>query len=669
MPDNTTPSNTNGNGLAPSVIKLLGSLFRQGNDAANANVSSTQPADQPSITPYVLDSLTSNPKLKDVVAKSTLAYQFCNHVPEKAAHVWKILVTSVLASVLISKTDSPELHANITAFIQNKGIGTRNLQRHIKAESRLDAHNKARAQRSHDEDDEDNNTGNDLAGVLFEGETSSWQIFRDNHRTFFYTKEDNGDIRLYRLEFTPQSIQSLISKVNAEAALRKQATKISVFAPEINGTYASWELVGHVAGRPMETVILDRKVKKQIIDDIEGYRNGRSWWTQHGTPYRRGYLLHGPPGTGKTSFIRAVAFKDHLNIRQLTLTQKGMTDKVLQDLLRGLNSSDLVLIEDVDAAGDIVESRNTPDIIESVGEDDTSSDDNDDDFHSTSQGGWGQDESIEVDSEDVTPLAGWGHETEEELELQRQANRRSRQSAQQKLKPKKPKPKQQVTLKGILEAIDGVASPEGHLLIMSSNHPEVLDPALTRPGRIDQKVEFANATQEQLQELFIHFFSPTEGIKPTFDVEIVPVLASAFAEAVPESILSPAKIQEYLLQHRVRPEQAILNLSEWIFKETDILVTIDADILDQAEAALEAATREVEEPTVTSLLDGFQQAVSTMSISNHSSTVSLDVIDPTPMSDDESYEVETLYVAGDYKAPCPSMLDHLTNPNSYNYFW
>jgi DNA polymerase III delta prime subunit len=42
--------------------------------------------------------------------------------------------------------------------------------------------------------------------------------------------------------------------------------------------------------------------------------------------YRRGYLLHGPPGSGKSSFIMALAGRLGYNICILNLTERGLTD-------------------------------------------------------------------------------------------------------------------------------------------------------------------------------------------------------------------------------------------------------------------------------------------------------------------------------------------------------
>lgn len=59
---------------------------------------------------------------------------------------------------------------------------------------------------------------------------------------------------------------------------------------------------------------------------------------------------------------------------------------------------------------------------------------------------------------------------------------------------------------GLLNAIDGVAAQEGRLLFMTTNHPERLSSALTRPGRVDVRVEFRPASRDQAQCFFAAFF-------------------------------------------------------------------------------------------------------------------------------------------------------------------
>merc|ERR1719240_803592 len=43
-------------------------------------------------------------------------------------------------------------------------------------------------------------------------------------------------------------------------------------------------------------------------------------------------------------------------------------------------------------------------------------------------------------------------------------------------------------LSGVLNVLDGVVDSPSRIIIMTSNHPEKLDPALIRPGRINLKL-------------------------------------------------------------------------------------------------------------------------------------------------------------------------------------
>lgn len=69
-----------------------------------------------------------------------------------------------------------------------------------------------------------------------------------------------------------------------------------------------------------------------------------------GIPYRRGYLLHGPPGSGKSSFIQALAGELNYDISLLNLSERGLGDDKLNHLLSNVMERSIVLIEDIDAA-------------------------------------------------------------------------------------------------------------------------------------------------------------------------------------------------------------------------------------------------------------------------------------------------------------------------------
>lgn len=60
-----------------------------------------------------------------------------------------------------------------------------------------------------------------------------------------------------------------------------------------------------------------------------------------------------------------------------------------------------------------------------------------------------------------------------------------------------------VTLPSLLNAVDGIASNEGRILIMTTNNPESLGSALKSPGRVDLQICFGSATMENMELCFL----------------------------------------------------------------------------------------------------------------------------------------------------------------------
>jgi mitochondrial chaperone BCS1 len=115
----------------------------------------------------------------------------------------------------------------------------------------------------------------------------------------------------------------------------------------LNGDY--WQAMGQIKGRPLATVIADDDRVERLADDLRRFRSRGDWYADRGIPWRRGYLLFGPPGTGKSSAIRALATELGMDIATLDVGRSGLTDDALREALMTAPRNALVAIEDIDA--------------------------------------------------------------------------------------------------------------------------------------------------------------------------------------------------------------------------------------------------------------------------------------------------------------------------------
>ncbi|KAI1712559.1 ATPase family associated with various cellular activities (AAA) domain-containing protein [Ditylenchus destructor] len=102
--------------------------------------------------------------------------------------------------------------------------------------------------------------------------------------------------------------------------------------------------------RFLGSVILADRVMEMLLKDVEQFLNSEKWYHEMGVPYRRGYLLHGPPGTGKTSCIAALASHFGFNICIVSLNDPDIDDSTLSILLNNPPDRSVILFEDIDAA-------------------------------------------------------------------------------------------------------------------------------------------------------------------------------------------------------------------------------------------------------------------------------------------------------------------------------
>lgn len=91
---------------------------------------------------------------------------------------------------------------------------------------------------------------------------------------------------------------------------------------------------------------------KQAYREAEFWVKSKQWYLDRGIPWRRGWLLTGPPGVGKTAFIRWMAKELDLPIIVFDLTTYSNNDFVTAWRRVTDHSPCIALIEDIDAVYD-----------------------------------------------------------------------------------------------------------------------------------------------------------------------------------------------------------------------------------------------------------------------------------------------------------------------------
>lgn len=212
-----------------------------------------------------------------------------------------------------------------------------------------------------------------------------------------------------------------------------------------------WAVQQRQFKRELESVFIEIEKKKQLTRVLDNFKTNEKWYVEHGIPYRLGILLHGPPGTGKTSLIKSIAAYADKNLCILSATKLNKLLKAAEKL----PENSLMVIEDIDSNNASLRRRAVFD--------------SDEPIEKTELGKPQVSADLAFDLEWLMSMADGG-------------------------------------LSEILNAIDGISDTHGRILVITTNNPQKLDPALLRPGRIDLTIGLGFVTLQIFLDFMAAFF-------------------------------------------------------------------------------------------------------------------------------------------------------------------
>ncbi|TVU38869.1 hypothetical protein EJB05_12264, partial [Eragrostis curvula] len=226
----------------------------------------------------------------------------------------------------------------------------------------------------------------------------------------------------------------------------------------------SWYGFSHHHPATFDTLAMDPAQKQAIVDDLDLFAQRRDHYRRIGKAWKRGYLLHGPPGTGKSSLVAAMANHLRYHLYDLDLSRvRSNTD--LQWLLLTMSNKCILVIEDIDCCCNAISreaktKKSKSKLVKAQ----------------TEQGS----------SSPFTTPAKPKSTDQKELQV----------------------PGFQVTLSGLLNLIDGLWSTSGEerIIVFTTNYKDRLDPALLRPGRMDMHIHMGYCSWEAFKTLAKNYF-------------------------------------------------------------------------------------------------------------------------------------------------------------------
>jgi len=182
---------------------------------------------------------------------------------------------------------------------------------------------------------------------VFDGAKLTWRLSRkqDGRRR---AAEDAREV--FKLSFDAQHkdmvLGSYLPAVMARVeAMSQEQRQTKLYSNE----WGKWRTVRLRNASTFATVAMDGALREAVVDDLDRFLTRKEYYQQTGRAWKRGYLIHGPPGTGKSSLVAAISNHLHFDVYDLDVGGVRSNTELRKLLIRMKNRS-ILLVEDVDCA-------------------------------------------------------------------------------------------------------------------------------------------------------------------------------------------------------------------------------------------------------------------------------------------------------------------------------